>query len=192
MWLRPFFDSTHSPRHSPLSTHSPEHLKRQDPETKATIGMTIVSLLKSKLETEDNKRKIKALVERWSRPIYGKQTDARSANFEENAEIRAVSLANTRVSAQEQEQRRAVTDFFDAGKAADPHASKRVRTPFSSGFLYTVRPDVQTVAKLDQSAGQSTSRQALLKKMKDTRGNAFNKKENPRAMDMAMSGRNKT
>lgn len=152
--------------------------------------MTIVSLLKSKLETEENKRKIKTLVERWARPIYGKQTDARSASFEDNAEIRAVSIAHARAAVRD-EQQRSVGDVFDAStKAADPY--KRVRTPFSSGFLYTVKPDVQTVTQLDQSAGQSASRQSLIKKMKDTRGNAFNKKENPRAMQMAMSGRNKS
>jgi len=154
-----------------------------------TIGMIVVMLLKSKLETDENKRRLKALVERWARPIYGKQTDARSANYEDNAEIRAVSMANSRLTADDSSG--AVGDLFDSGdKRVDPH--KRVRTPFSNGFLYTVKPDVPVVEKLDPSGALGASRQALIKRMKDTKAVAYGKKLNPRAMDMAMSGRNKS
>ena len=159
--------------------------------------MLVISLIKSKLETEENKRKLRALVERWARPIFGKQTDVRSANFEENAEIRAVSIATThqRLSAATEADCKSSSatsvDVFDAGaKKVDPN--KRVRTPYSTGFLYTVQPDAFVVEKLDQSASLGGSRQGLVKKLKDTKATAYGKKSNPRAMDMAMSGRNKS
>lgn len=159
--------------------------------------MLVISLIKSKLETEENKRKLRALVERWARPIFGKQTDVRSANFEDNAEIRAVSIATThqRLSAATEADRKSSSatsvDVFDAGaKKVDPN--KRVRTPYSTGFLYTVQPDAFVVEKLDQSASLGGSRQGLVKKLKDTKATAYGKKSNPRAMDMAMSGRNKS
>jgi hypothetical protein len=156
--------------------------------------MAIVSLLKSKQETEDNKRRLKALVEKWSRPIYGKQVDARHAGIRDNIEVSAAATAAAlaaAAAAAHSARKRDTSDVFAAGPATvDPN--KRVKTPYSNGFLFTVKPEQRSVEKTDSSAALGASRTSLMKKMKDSKGNAFGKKINPRAMDMALSGRNKT
>jgi hypothetical protein len=155
--------------------------------------MAIVSLLKSKQETEENKRRLKALIEKWSRPIYGKQVDARHAGMRDNAEVTAAATAAAiaAAAAAQNVRKRDTSDVFAAGPATvDPN--KRVKTPYSNGFLFTVKPEQRSVEKTDTSAALGASRTSLMKKMKDSKGNAFGKKINPRAMDMALSGRNKT
>ena len=66
----------------------------------------------------------------------------------------------------------------------------RARTPFSSGFLFTVQPETKTVQRKETDEKVfGTARAGLMKKMKESKGGA---KLNPRAMDMALNGRNKT
>lgn len=151
--------------------------------------MVIVSLLKSKLETEDNKRKLRALIERWARPVYGKQTDARNANYDENPEIRAASMSHSAALLAAAETKNRSVDAFGVSTIVDTH--KRVRTPYSNGFLYTVKPDAKVLDKTEMVGSLGARRDQLLKKMKDTKG-VVGRKANPRAMDMAMSGRNKS
>ena len=70
----------------------------------------------------------------------------------------------------------------------------RARTPYSSGFLFTVQPEAKVVERKESNEkafGQT--RALLLKKMTHTgnKGGGGGTKVNPRAMDMAMTGRNK-
>lgn len=70
----------------------------------------------------------------------------------------------------------------------------RARTPYSSGFLFTVQPDSKVVERKESNEkafGQT--RAALLKKMQQTgsKGKGVGTKLNPRAMDMSTTGRNK-
>lgn len=69
----------------------------------------------------------------------------------------------------------------------------RARTPYSNGFLFTVQPDAKVVERKESNEkafGQT--RALLLKKMTNsTKGGGGGTKVNPRAMDMAMTGRNK-
>lgn len=51
-----------------------DHLKLSE------IGKTVMTLLKHKMETTENKLKLRSLVEKWSRPIFNKQVYERSAN----------------------------------------------------------------------------------------------------------------
>lgn len=71
---------------------------------------------------------------------------------------------------------------------------KRARTPYSSGFLFSVQPDSKVVKRKESNVkafGQT--RAAILKKMQQTgsKGKGVGTKLNPRAIDMARSGRNK-
>jgi len=81
-----------------------DHLKRA-PEGKLPIGNTIVKLRKHKMETVDNKRKLKDLMEKWSRIVFAKATnfeggkgaaanskDAPEAKIRGNEEIRELAL----------------------------------------------------------------------------------------------------
>ena len=68
----------------------------------------------------------------------------------------------------------------------------RARTPYSSGFLFTVQPEAKVVERKESNEkafGQT--RALLLKKMANTKGGGGGTKVNPRAMDMATTGRNK-
>ncbi len=64
-----------------------DHLKRRNEGAAHTIGMVIMSLYKHKEETKENKRFLKTIIEKWSRPIYNKTSDVRSANLVGNVEL---------------------------------------------------------------------------------------------------------
>lgn len=70
---------------------SPEHLKRVLND-KPPIGVTIVALRRHKMETMANKRVLKEIMEKWSRPIFGKNSDERARGagvfFNDTAEVR--------------------------------------------------------------------------------------------------------
>lgn len=68
-----------------------EHLKRSAPG-KQPIGTTIVALRKHKMETQENKRKLKDLMEKWCRPVFSKSVDPRSAVQQQSNELREVSI----------------------------------------------------------------------------------------------------
>lgn len=87
---------------------------------------------------------------------------------------------------------------FDAALAGATAAGgkdiyMRARTPYSNGFLFTVQPDAKVIERKESNEkafGQT--RALLLKKMTNsTKGGGGGTKVNPRAMDMAMTGRNK-
>jgi transcription factor SPN1 len=67
-----------------------EHLKRAAPG-KQPIGTTIVALRKHKMETKENKLKLKDLMEKWCRPVFSKSIDPRSA-VQQSSELRQVSV----------------------------------------------------------------------------------------------------
>lgn len=69
----------------------------------------------------------------------------------------------------------------------------RARTPYSNGFLFTVQPEAKVIERKESNEkafGQT--RALLLKKMAhSSKGTGGGTKVNPRAMDMATTGRNK-
>ena len=81
-------------------------------------------------------------------------------------------------------------------KASDVEGGStgRARAPYSSGFVYTVRPESKSLLASRDSAVHDDARVKVLKIVKDSKrgaGAVGRKRENPRAMDMAMTGRNK-
>ena len=55
----------------------PDHLKRAGGPDKPPIGFVIVQLRKHKQETASNKRILKEIMDKWSRPIFSKNADVR-------------------------------------------------------------------------------------------------------------------
>lgn len=55
----------------------PEHLKRVTTTGKPPIGVVIVQLRKHKQETVENKKKLREIMDKWSRPIFSKNADVR-------------------------------------------------------------------------------------------------------------------
>jgi hypothetical protein len=180
-----------------------EHLKRKTEGSKRTIGQAIVALLKHKDETKENRVLIKNLVEKWSRGIFNKSSDPRNAAIIGNTELQSVAH-------QYQERRSASSFAAQAAQSAAQNQSfdqavrkardsgdgdlSRARAPYSSGFVYTVRPEGKGALVNKDVAVHDDARNKVLKIMKDgKRGSgAVGRKENPRAMDMAQTGRNKS
>ena len=177
-----------------------EHLKRKTEGSKRTIGQTVITLLKHKDETRENKVLIKGLVEKWSRGIYGKQTDLRNSAGGGAGELMDV--------AHQYQERRNMNSYATQAAAAESASFDevvkrtggaeggnvgRARAPYSSGFVYTVKPESKLGLGSKDSLAHDDSRLKVLKIVKESKrgSGTTGKKENPRAMDMAQTGRNK-
>jgi transcription factor SPN1 len=145
-----------------------DHLKRTAPG-KQPIGMTIVALRKHKMETETNKRILKEIMEKWSRPVFGKSVDARNTSGRDSMELR--ELAAQRFH---QAQTKAAVATSPRGSGSSPRAHAdgdgdyfgstankqtvegfgrlRASCPQSSGFLFTVQPEYKVVAQAGSEA----------------------------------------
>lgn len=195
-----------------------DHLKRCAPG-KQPIGATIVALRKHQSETVENKRLLKEIMEKWCRPIFGKSTDPRSmSSGYENPEMREIAVLRLQQQRQEEisklQSSQAATSASGAGglntilggasDAKKNAGSSRARTPFSSGFLFTVQPEFKPLranggdesggGRVVREEGMDEGRTKMLRIMKDTsRGGAATVgiKTNPRAMNVSLNGKNK-
>lgn len=158
-----------------------DHLKRSG------IGKVLISLRQNEQETPANKRLIKDIVDKWCRPIFGKSADVRSAVRDEEP------VEGTRPRPKPVSERSTEGQNFDVAMSAgvvltskDPYS--RVQCPRNNGFVFKVRPE----SKVDRAAARestlSGTKGELLKRMKSARGGS---KANTRAMQVALSGRNK-
>jgi len=174
-----------------------DHLKRKHEQTQRTIGMTIMSLYRHKQETRENKLLLKSIIEKWSRPIFGKVSDARSSTYAANEELQDV------VKQQQAKRAESLTNYETTGMsfddaitkgAADAYAEGRARRPYSNGFVFTARPEAKSVVDRETQSGNDDARKNLLKKMHDMKGAnraGVGRKTSLKAMDMQNSGRNK-
>lgn len=193
-----------------------DHLKRCA-AGKQPIGVTIVALRKHQSETIENKRLLKEIIEKWCRPIFGKSTDPRSMSSGfENPEMREIAVM--RLQQQRQDEINKIQSSQGnasgtgkgglnslLGGVADPKKTadtSRARTPFSSGFLFTVQPEFKPIrpngneegGRVYREEGMDESRTKMLRVMKDaSRGGAATVgiKKNPRAMNVSLNGRSK-
>jgi len=175
------------------------------------VGKTILILRKHKLETNENKRILKAIMEKWSRPIFNKASDSRSSSYQvegglyssEQHEIARVRMVqrNADFEAKKVEAKKNAAEDSRAAKAAsrdnnldDSVASgdgdnnsnnandefndnsnrnstgsgtlfdgitkqtaqdhrQRVRTPYTTGFYFTVRPENKVTASGSRIGG---------------------------------------
>jgi len=174
-----------------------DHLKRKHEQTQRTIGMTIMSLFRHKQETRENKILLKSIIEKWSRPIFGKLSDARSSNYASNEELQDVvkqQQAKRVESLMNYETTGMSFDDAIAKGAADAYGEGRARRPYSNGFVFTARPEAKSVVDRQTQSGNDEARKNLLKKMHDMKGSnrtGVGRKASLKAMDMQNSGRNK-
>jgi transcription factor SPN1 len=174
-----------------LPCHS-EHIKRSG------IGKTLVALCKS--ETPANKQKIKEIIEKWSRPIFGKSVDARSMDirgrmvYETQDETRRRREQAIKHSPRAADANRVGIDSVlegTAGKVSGDNGFDRVRCPTSNGFMFTARPASapqhhSSHSKKDDEKG---ARSKLGKRLTDLK--ASTGKGNFRLVSAAVSGRDK-
>jgi len=218
----------------------PDHLKRTNNE-KPPIGVVIVSLRKHKMETPSNKRLLKELMDKWSRPIFSKSADVRlgggtagvsalptadhpemqeailqryAAQHQHHSSSSSISSSTAGgsgrvgsgsgdgsqrnvgfglLSGQTESSADSSTEdgtIAPSKKAADLYT--RARTPYNTGFLFTVQPELKNIDKrnvMERSLGEG--RMKLFKKMTEGSGGGggkgLGKKANPRAQDMSVS-----
>lgn len=171
-----------------------EHVRRSG------VGKTLVSLLKHKMETSENKQKIREIIEKWSRPIFGKSIDARALDrrhkerlqTEDEAQYlrqQALKQTSPRSSLTREED---ITSLLSSKIETATNSSDRVRLPVSNGFSFSaavpskmVAPGV-LAAKKDNEKGK---RQELSKSLKQLR--AESGKKTFRIVQAALNGRDK-
>jgi transcription factor SPN1 len=144
-----------------------EQLKRSQ------IGKTLMTLVKHKQETNENKRKIREIVDKWSRPIFGKSIDARNidirerlmhetaAEREHRAEMigKNTSGAVREKSSKQFELKTGEKEIVDDGRG-------RARMPMNHGLMFTVQPQSNVPGKGDTAllpggkAAASTARKS--------------------------------
>ena len=194
-----------------------DQLKRTDGDKKP-IGHIILALRKHKMETPQNKRLLKEIMEKWCRPVFNKSADARMMQRDHatNDELSMIAAERVRRAAHAAALAETIASEAAERAGADNDASQladgggdldavlagasrgpkdtatRARAPFSSGFLFTVRPEEKSIQRREPNEkvfGQT--RATLMKKLNDGK-KVGGTKANPRAMDMAMTGRNKS
>eukprot|EP01038_Epipyxis_sp_PR26KG_P008394 gene8394-11352_t len=187
-----------------------DHLKRVVND-KPPIGATIVALRKHKAETAENKRMLKEIMEKWSRPIFSKSVDVRRGggpslsmmNQGENSEIqqalREKYIDANRILKDSQEgsssQRVSLDAAISGSQQMKKTSNERVKVAYSTGFIFTVQPEQKKIVKEDvwEKKLGGGGRMSLLKKIKDMKSNKSGTgvKTNPRAMDLSVSGSTK-
>lgn len=147
--------------------------------------------------TQSDKLLLKSIIEKWSRPIFSKQSDARSADLSGNAELQIVVSDQIKIRAQNAVSNKATTESFeDAMKkrpGADAYSDTRASRPYSAGFLYTVKPESKVLNQTDRNS-HDDGRKNMLKKMNDMKNanrSGVGKKEVKSTMEMQSTGRNK-
>ena len=158
------------------------------------IGKTMVVLRKHPAETDDNKRILRELMEKWSRPIFQLSADPRGLNVGGEASDlvrfrgqRGISADAISTEASSFDQ--AITESSQVTK----DAFDRVVAPRSNGYMFTVLPHAKINNQVSsKSSAMSTSsyKQKIEKKLKDM--HAMNKKKAFGAVDVCLNGRNKS
>lgn len=163
-----------------------DHLRR------CKIGQTVVALRAHKQETKLNKRTLKEIIEKWSRPIFS--NDGESAPQDNQTMIQDAILNKSKMKQQELVATGdgTVRKQFDLtqAKSSDQGAS-RVRVPFGEGFMFTAQPD----SKVDKNSAREISigqvKGDLMKQMKNNKKTYRKSQDGGRLQSVELSGRNK-
>lgn len=165
------------------------------------------------METVDNKRKLKELMEKWSRLVFAKATnfdkpeksstkEVPQAKVRSNDEIRdmAVQRQISKENKYREEMQRmdyggssieSVLDGSSSSSTKDKY--NRARTPFSNGYVFHFVPSAPRSKDDAQFKATEGSRDSLKKKLvserQKTRSGNLGKKDNGRAEDLIMNGR---
>mmetsp|Transcript_13510 Transcript_13510/g.22207 ORF Transcript_13510/g.22207 Transcript_13510/m.22207 type:complete len:480 (+) Transcript_13510:80-1519(+) len=153
-----------------------DHIKR------SKIGKTLMSMVKHKQETPENKRKIRAIVDKWSRPIFGKSTDARAIDIRERLMHETPSERQHRADMIEKNTSKIISETssrqfeLNSGEKEElDDGQSRARLPVSHGLMFTVQPQSRNGGVGDalgrgNSAAKhqkDSSRNSIVKRLKD-------------------------
>lgn len=144
-----------------------EHLKRGN--DKVPIGYVIVALRKHKMETPENKRLLKEIMDKWSRPIFSK-TDGSAGQILENEEVKTALLRKYSEPQSTTVPTQSNSGNFQSLISGENNQKKdidtsRARAPSSYGYLFTVQPELKQLDKrnvMEKSLGEE--RMKLFKK----------------------------
>ena len=140
-----------------------DHLKRSG------IGRTVALLRKHKGEIPENKARLKELMEKWSRHIFG---NAPGSAYEESAKEFELRLA---AQQRREAERRALGESRGSSRLEEAltargsdvnEAYSRARTPVNSGFIFTVRPDTRGTDRIKAPRESTGGKAELIKRMK--------------------------
>lgn len=164
-----------------------DHLKRGQGED--PIGHIIVRLRKHRLETPENKRILKEIMDKWSRPIFARsEEDSQTRN--EEIEVAAYRKMLSRLEEADQ-LKKAELSFATRGdsKKNEGESNERARIPMNQGYVFTVRPESIDVSKgniMEKALGEEKMK--IYKKLTEGgKASATGKKENTRAMSISIS-----
>jgi len=155
------------------------------------IGKTIVALRKHPDETEENKRRLRELMEKWSRSSFGLSADPRGRSVSEVSDVghlRSQARLHRDVTAE------GASSFGDAVAVSNQvtkDAFDRVQAPRSNGYMFTVSSQAvnESQALKTSTSANSSYKQGIEKKMKSM--HALSKKKAFGAIDVCLNGRNK-
>ena len=174
---------------------------------KSEFGKLVMTLYMHKKETPEMKRKLKALIEQWSRRIFRKSGDMKqlgSSQAHRRSEAGLVGIAKAQASieanSEQMRQRNAQSakrnDNKDIGsilsdgvKQARDLGRNRVRVPYSKGFQFTVRPENKTGDVADKKTrvfNVNDQRESLHKRMLDKNKRTV---KNARSANISIEGR---
>lgn len=176
-----------------------DDLKRSD------FGKLVMKLYTHKRETPEMKRKLKALIEQWSRRIFQKSGDMKNLNtahgYRRNeGGLVAIARANADMAADDErsaivargkkKQNKDLGSILSSGyKQAKDAGRNRVRVPYSKGFQFTIRPENKTGDIADRKTRISSvneKRESLHKRMLEKKKKAV---KNNRSSNISIEGR---
>ena len=178
-------------------------LKRSD------FGKVIMSLYMHKSETNTMKKKLRSLIDQWSRPIFHKSGNmrdlervqhsrgggglsqiSRSHMIEEQSRERALKVPVMRGHRGGKDQD--LNSLIQSGARGKTESGiNRVRIPYSKGFQYSVRPENRITGDIDKrrdtTAGPTQDSRGKLSKRMVEKGRA--KSKNQRSANISIEGR---
>lgn len=172
-----------------------DHLRRSG------IGKTVMALVKHNHETDTNKQLLNEIVEKWNRLIFNKSSDARSRTQRmasaasgpvkmSSASTQQSVNAGSRSGGTNSEQRGLDEILSGQHSRKIDDEFNRVRVPFSSGFMFSVRPestvDKKSVLEAMREASGGT-KDVISKRMKDMAGSS--KKQAFRPVGVSVTGK---
>ena len=175
-----------------------DDLKRSD------FGKVVMNLYMHKKETPTMKRKLKALIEQWSRRIFHKSGDMKNLGSS-NARMRSEGglVGINKAQAAQNASQTASMAAMEVGKNEKDLGSilahgvkqardlgrNRVRVPYSKGFQYSVRPENKSGDVADKKTrvmAVNDQRDSLHRRMMDKKKKAT---KNSRSANMSIEGR---
>jgi hypothetical protein len=144
---------------------------------RSRLGVLIMRYTRDAREIPSNQRLARQLVQVWSRPVVGKETDYRALEAaqerfaQQSVRGRIAQLDSGRDDVQDLVAKNNAERAERAGPGAPP--SSRIQVPQFSGFSFTIRPTASVDSSANQAGrrrpekhGAETAKGRLAKKMK--------------------------